>query len=85
MKQVIKKFPGTKWADLAAYHLIDNKLCGEWEAQAKCPEMEARDLSEVCRRTSAVAQGPGGAVQGGVAILGADRDLQDRQSGKEGR
>ena len=41
MKQVIKKFPRTKWADLAAYHLIDNKLCGEREAQAKCPEKEA--------------------------------------------
>ncbi len=41
MKRVIKKFPGTKWADLAAYHLIDNKLCGEWEAQAQCPEKEA--------------------------------------------
>ncbi len=41
MKRVMKKFPGTKWADLAAYHLIDNKLCGEWEAQAQCPEKEA--------------------------------------------
>ncbi len=41
MKQVMKKFPRTKWADLAAYHLIDNKLCGEWEAQAQCPEKEA--------------------------------------------
>ena len=41
MKQVMKKYPGTKWADLAAYHLIENKVCGEWEAQAKCPEMEA--------------------------------------------
>ena len=41
MRQVIKKYPHTKWADLAAYHLIDNKLCGDWEAEAKCPEMEA--------------------------------------------
>jgi hypothetical protein len=41
MKQVIKKFPRTKWADLAAYRLIENKLCGEWEAQAQCPEKEA--------------------------------------------
>lgn len=41
MKQVIKKFPGTKWADLAAFHLIDNKLCGDWQMQAKCPEKEA--------------------------------------------
>ena len=42
MKKVMKKYPGTKWADLAAYRLIENKLCGDWEAAAKCPEMEAQ-------------------------------------------
>ncbi len=41
MRQVMKKYPRTKWADLAAFHLIDNKLCGDWEGQAKCPEKEA--------------------------------------------
>jgi hypothetical protein len=41
MKEVIKKFPGTKWADLAAFHLIENKLCGDWEGASKCPEKEA--------------------------------------------
>jgi hypothetical protein len=41
MKKVMKKYPGTKWADLAAYHLIDNKLCGDWEAQAQCPVKES--------------------------------------------
>jgi outer membrane protein assembly factor BamD (BamD/ComL family) len=41
MKQVIKKFPHSKWADLAAYNLIDNKLCGEWKGLAKCPEKES--------------------------------------------
>ena len=41
MKRVIKKFPGTKWADLAAYRLLDNKTCGDWAAEAKCPELEA--------------------------------------------
>jgi hypothetical protein len=41
MKEVMKKFPGTKWADLAAFHLIDNKLCGDWQAQPKCPDKEA--------------------------------------------
>jgi hypothetical protein len=41
MKEVIKKFPGTKWADLAAFHLIDNKLCGNWQGAAKCPIREA--------------------------------------------
>ena len=40
MKMVIKKFPGTKWADMAAFHLIENKLCGEWTG-SKCPDKEA--------------------------------------------
>src|SRR5436305_1644216 len=29
LRNVIKKFPHTKWADLAAYDLLDNKLCGD--------------------------------------------------------
>ena len=41
MKEVMKKFPNTKWAFLAAFHLLDNKLCGDWQAQSKCPEKEA--------------------------------------------
>lgn len=41
MKQVMKKYPGTKWADLAAFHLIENKLCGDWQGASKCPEKEA--------------------------------------------
>ena len=41
MKLVNKKYPGTKWADLAAFRMIDNKLCGEWEGMAKCPDKEA--------------------------------------------
>jgi len=41
MRALMKKYPHTKWADLAAFHLIDNKLCGEWQGQPKCPEKEA--------------------------------------------
>jgi len=41
MKQVMKKFPDTKWAELAAFHLIDNKLCGDWQGSSKCPDKEA--------------------------------------------
>jgi outer membrane protein assembly factor BamD (BamD/ComL family) len=41
MKQVIKKFPGTRWADLASFQLLDNKLCGDWQGASKCPEKEA--------------------------------------------
>jgi len=41
MKEVMKKFPGTRWADLAAFHLIENKVCGDWQGSPKCPEKEA--------------------------------------------
>lgn len=45
MKLVTKKYPGTKWADMAAFLLIDNKLCGDWQGTSKCPDKEA-DLYE---------------------------------------
>jgi outer membrane protein assembly factor BamD (BamD/ComL family) len=45
MKLVLKKYPGTKWADLAAFRMLENKLCGEWEGLSKCPDKEA-DLYE---------------------------------------
>jgi outer membrane protein assembly factor BamD (BamD/ComL family) len=41
MKQVMKKFPDSKWAQLAAFHLLDNKMCGDWQGASKCPEKEA--------------------------------------------
>jgi hypothetical protein len=41
MRKVEKYFPHTKWADLAAFALIDNKLCGDWQGTEKCPEQEA--------------------------------------------
>jgi hypothetical protein len=41
MKLVMKKYPGTKWADLAAFTVIDNKICGDWKGESRCPEKEA--------------------------------------------
>lgn len=41
LKRVIKNFPNTKYAALAAYDLLDNKICGDWQGLPKCPEMEA--------------------------------------------
>lgn len=46
MKQVIKKFPNTKWAELADYRLIDNKICGDWQSQSRCPEKEAETFEK---------------------------------------
>ncbi len=45
LKKVIKMYPHTRWAALAAFDLIANKLCGDWEGSAKCPEHET-DLYE---------------------------------------
>ncbi|HVW79116.1 MAG TPA: hypothetical protein VHB45_15995 [Alloacidobacterium sp.] len=41
MKKIQKLYPRTKWADLAAYDMIDNKVCGDWQGTEKCPEKEA--------------------------------------------
>ena len=40
LKKVMKMYPGTRFAALAAYDLLDNKLCGDWQGLPKCPEME---------------------------------------------
>jgi outer membrane protein assembly factor BamD (BamD/ComL family) len=40
-KKVMKKFPNSKWAYLSAFELLDNKLCGDWQGQSKCPQKEA--------------------------------------------
>jgi hypothetical protein len=41
LKEVEKKFPHTKWAELAAFDLIDKKICSDWSGGYKCPEREA--------------------------------------------
>jgi antitoxin (DNA-binding transcriptional repressor) of toxin-antitoxin stability system len=41
LKRVIKFYPQTDYAALAAWDLLDNKLCGDWQGLPKCPEMEA--------------------------------------------
>jgi hypothetical protein len=41
MKKIEKKYPGSPWADLAAYDMLDNKICGDWQGSEKCPEKES--------------------------------------------
>ena len=40
LKKVMKTYPSTKFAAMAAFDLLDNKLCGDWQGLPKCPEME---------------------------------------------
>ncbi len=41
LRKVIKLYPHTRQADMAAFDLIDNRLCGDWQGQEKCPEKES--------------------------------------------
>jgi len=41
LKKLMKQYPHTRQADLAAFVLIDNKLCGEWQGSTQCPAKES--------------------------------------------
>jgi Outer membrane lipoprotein len=41
LKKILKIYPNTRWSALAAFELIDNKLCGDWQGSPKCPEKES--------------------------------------------
>jgi hypothetical protein len=41
MRKIEKKYPKSKWADLAAWDMIQNKICGDWQGSVKCPLKEA--------------------------------------------
>ena len=41
LQEVIAKFPKSKQAELAAFDLLEAKLCPEWRGQADCPQKES--------------------------------------------
>lgn len=41
LNEVIAKFPQSKQAELAAYDLLEAKLCAEWRGMAECPQKES--------------------------------------------
>jgi TolA-binding protein len=49
LQNVIKKHPGSKWADLAAFDLLDNKLCPEWRGLPECPLKESTIYEQYAR------------------------------------
>jgi outer membrane protein assembly factor BamD (BamD/ComL family) len=48
-RKLKKTYPGTKWADLADWDLLDNKVCGDWQGSTKCPEKEAEMYEKYAR------------------------------------
>jgi hypothetical protein len=55
MKAVLKLFPGSPQAAKAAYEMLDNKLCGDWQGLPKCPEQESALYEKYAERNP---QGP---------------------------
>ncbi|HEY0757937.1 MAG TPA: hypothetical protein VGD59_01640 [Acidisarcina sp.] len=41
LRKLEKTYPHSRWGDLAAYDLLDNKICGDWQGSTKCPEQES--------------------------------------------
>ena len=76
LKKVKKTYPHSKWADLADWDLLDNKVCGDWQGAPKCPEKEGGVIREVRPGASRVATGRGSAVQRRLSSGGAARYLQ---------
>lgn len=50
MKKIIKNYPGSKYAAMAAFEMLDNKLCGDWQGLPKCPEMEAEQYEKYAKQ-----------------------------------
>ena len=40
LKRVLKNYPNSPDAAKAAFDLLDNKVCGDWQGLPKCPELE---------------------------------------------
>jgi hypothetical protein len=49
LNEVMGKFPGTKWADLAAFDLLDRQLCSAWNGLPECPAKEAEAYERYAR------------------------------------
>ena len=49
LNEVIARFPGSKQADLAAFDLLETKLCPEWRGMGECPEKESALYEQYAR------------------------------------
>ncbi|HEX3940233.1 MAG TPA: outer membrane protein assembly factor BamD [Acidobacteriaceae bacterium] len=41
MRKIEKLYPHSRWSDLAAWDMLDNQICGDWQGSTECPEKEA--------------------------------------------
>jgi len=87
-EEVMKKFKGSKWADLAAFHLIDNKLCGDWQGTSKCPAKEAEMYEKYAKErpnSPAVAEALYGAAWRQSALIEIYKTEDQAKKSEESR
>jgi len=58
LRDFIAKYPQSKQAELAAYDLLDAKLCPEWRGLAECPEKESALYEQYAREHPQSAKAP---------------------------
>lgn len=42
MHKLQRAYPRSRWYDLAAWDMLDNKVCGDWQGSTECPEKESK-------------------------------------------
>jgi hypothetical protein len=58
LNAVIARFPQTRQADLAAFDLLETRLCPEWRGLAECPEKESALFEQYAREHPQSAKAP---------------------------
>ena len=79
MHRLEKRYPNSRWSDLAAWDMLDNKICGDWQGSTRCPEKEARDLREVRRPAAGFVESTTGALRSRLPDGGCRRHLRRRR------
>lgn len=88
MRKVEHKYPHTKWADLAAFDLIDNKLCGDWQGDPKCPEKESSIYEKYAAdhpQSPKAAEALYDAASRQAALIEMYREKEDQKKSDESR
>ena len=88
LRKLRKNYPNSKWADLADWDMLDNKVCGDWQGSTKCPEKEAEMYEKYAQEHPDSPRGPGSALQRGLPPGRAEQHLQRqwrRQKSRRGQ
>jgi hypothetical protein len=58
LQDVVTRYPKSKQAQLAAYELLEGKLCPEWRGLAECPEKESAMYEQYARENPQSPKAP---------------------------